>query len=99
MFDDDFFSRIDDHHAQRRAEFDKLAADPPARSAEVGDRVLLACGAIGRGFEWERVEGIVQEVADTAYRVKFKKDYDKDYHDLWVHRFIVTDVLGPPTTI
>lgn len=99
MFNDgwysDFFSGIDEHHARRRAEFEKLAMDPPSRSAVVGDRVLASAGVIGHGFDWERLEGVVIEVADTAYRVRFLETSIADSFEKWVHRFAVTDVLGP----
>ena len=90
------FDAIDRHHKKRRDEFEKLAMDPPAKSAEVGDRVLIAAGPVGRGFEWERLEAVVLEVADTAYQVRFTKRktiYGESDED-WVHRFCVTDVLA-----
>lgn len=90
----DFFGGVDDYHNKRKAEFEKLATDPPAQSAEVGSRVLVSAGVIGRGFEWERIEGTVIEVADTAYHVRLKDKYNADRtNDMWVHRFAVTDVL------
>lgn len=96
MFGDDFWERIYRAHAQRRAEFEKLAMDQPAKSAEVGDRVLVSAGPAGRGFEWERLEAVVLEVADTAYKVRFtnRKTIHGDPDEDWVHRFAVTDVLA-----
>ena len=95
----DFFGGVDDYHKKRRAEFEKLAAHPPAQSAEVGSRVLVSAGVLGMGFEWERLEGVVLEVADTAYNVRLKDKYHDDRtKDMWVHRFAVTDVLATAKT-
>ena len=94
---DRMFERIGEHHAKREREFEKLAADPPMASAEVGGRALVSAGVIGMGFEWERLEVEILEVSDTAYRVRFKdkKEFDNDeLMEMWVHRFVVTDVLS-----
>ena len=98
MFGDDFFKSIDDHHKRRKDEFDKLACEPCLKSANVGDRVLVSSGVVGRGFPWQRLECRVLEVADTAYKVDFvtRKTYGTNEPDIdWVHRFAVTDVLDP----
>ena len=94
---DEMFERIDEYHNKREQEFEKLAIDPPARTAEVGDRVLVSAGVLGMGFEWERLEATVIEVADTAYHIRFKdkKEYGTYYSkEVWAHRFAITDVLG-----
>lgn len=88
--------RIDRVHDKRRQEFEKLACEPCLKSASVGDRVLVAAGPNGRGFEWERLEAVVIEVADTAYHVRYtRKETYPELQEAWVHRFTVTDVLGP----
>jgi len=91
------FDSIRKAHEHNRQEWQRCASDPPMRSAEVGDRVLVNALLVNRGFEWIRLEGKVVEVADTAYRV----EYADEKHCLtggtlteWVHRFAVTDVLG-----
>ena len=97
MFGDDFFKSIDAHHKKRADAFEKLATDPCAKSAEVGDRVLVSAGVVGRGVDWARLECVVREVADTAYKVEFLtyKKFGTNANDVdWVHRFAVTDVLG-----
>lgn len=95
------FDAIERARQARRDEFEKLACEPCMKSANEGDRVLVAAGPVGRGFEWMRHEAIVLEVADTAYRVRYT-DYKSIVNDgpveEWVHRFVVTDVLGPPKT-
>ena len=91
------FERIDEYHDKRKRQFEKLAADPPMASAEVGNRALVSAGVVGMGFEWERHEVVILEVADTAYRVRFKdeKEFQSDeLKEMWVHRFAVTDVLS-----
>jgi hypothetical protein len=93
MLNDDYFKSIERYHAKRRSEFEKLACEPCLTEASVGDRVLVSAGAAGRGFEWERLEAVVLEVADTAYKLEF---VGRGYTDIgWIHKFIVTDVLGP----
>lgn len=97
---EDFFEMhrdIHKAHERNRAEWHRCAADPPMRSAEIGDHVLVNALLVNRGFEWIRLEGKVVEVADTAYAV----EYIKQRHPVtgetiteWVHRFAVTDVLG-----
>lgn len=97
IFGDDFFDSVDRHHAQRRAEFEKLACEPCVKEAKVGDRVLCAAGPLGMGFEWERHEATVIEVADTAYKVRFahRKEYGTDMQqEVWAHKFVITDVLN-----
>jgi len=96
--DDDFFKSVDDYHRKREDEFNKLVCEPCLKSANVGDRVLVSSGVVGRGFAWERLECLVMEVADTAYKVNFvtRKCYSTNEPDIsWVHRFAVTDVLEP----
>lgn len=96
MFGDDFFESVDRYHAKRRSEFEKLACEPCMKKAIVNDRVLVSAGAAGRGFEWERLEATVIEIADTAYKLRFEGRQVGGKDDIeWVHKFIVTDVLGP----
>jgi hypothetical protein len=96
MFHDEFFDILNKHHQQRRREFEKIACEPCMTPASVGDRVLVSAGPLGRGFEWKRIEGTVIEVADTAYRIEFGRRRYTDEPDIeWVHKFCVTDVLGP----
>lgn len=96
MFDNSFFDGVERYQQKRRDEFHKLACEPCVTPANVGDRVLISAGPAGRGFEWERHEAIVLEVADTAYRLHILREtYDKKPDIAWIHKFIVTDVLGP----
>ena len=95
MFDDKSWDSVDNHHAKRRGEFEKLACEPCLTPAKVGDRVLVGAGPAGRGFEWERLEAVVLEVADTAYRLEFVgRGFDGTPDIAWIHKFVVTDVLG-----
>ena len=87
----------DEYHKRRADAFNKLASDPCLKSAGVGDRVLVSAGVVGRGMDWARLECVVLEVADTAYKVEFltyKAFESKDNEVDWVHRFAVTDVLA-----
>lgn len=96
MFGDNLFDGINRYHEKRRSEFERLACEPCIKAAEVGDRVLVSAGAAGRGFEWERLEAVVIEVADTAYKLEFiGRDLNGKPDTGWIHKFIVTDVLGP----
>ena len=96
MFGDNFFSDIDKYHEKKRKEFEKLACEPCLTPANVGDRVLVGAGPAGRGFEWQRLEAVVLEVADTAYKLNFVDRAINGKPDIaWIHKFIVTDVLGP----
>lgn len=100
MFDDvnEFWKGIDASHKKQRDEFHKLCCEPCLTEAKVGDRVLVSGGPIGFGFEWTRFEVIVLEVADTAYHLEFVTEthpITKEKKRKWVHRFAVTDVLGP----
>lgn len=96
MFDgfDEAIRRADQDYERRRQLFEKLSLDPP-RAADVGERVLVAASLVGRGYEWARLEAEVLEVADTAYRVRYTtyKLAGKPVEE-WVHRLVVTDVIG-----
>lgn len=95
---EDFFEGIERHKEKMRAAFEKLAADPCKKNAEIGDRVLVSAGPIGKGFEWERLEAKVLDIADTAYKLQFiEQDPHRDPHVGWVHRCLVTDVLAKRT--
>lgn len=100
MFGESFFDSVERYQNRRRDDFNKLACEPCMTPANVGDRVLVSAGPAGRGFEWQRLEAVVLEVADTAYRVNFvHRHYDGKPDIDWIHKFIVTDVLGPPKEI
>lgn len=93
MFDD-FFDGVERRWNQRKDEFKKLACEPCLDEVFVGSRVLLSAGVLGRGFEWERKEATVLEVASTAYFVRFAEmNHNGEPDEQWVHRFAVTDVL------
>ena len=96
MFDDAFFERMDKAQEKIRMQFEKLASEPCLEPASVGDRVLVAAGPCLRGHEWGRLEAIVLEVADTAYKLHFVGRNFRGEPDIaWIHKWIVTDVLGP----
>lgn len=100
MFGDNFFDNIERYQERRRNEFNKLACEPCLTPANVGDRVLVSGGPAGRGFEWFRLEAIVLEVADTAYKLHFiGRDYRGKPDIEWIHKFIVTDVISPSKRI
>jgi hypothetical protein len=95
MFDNDFFDEALSYQERRRREFERLACDPCLTEAKVGDRVLVSAGPVSRGFEWERLEAVVMEVADTAYKLLFVGRSKNGKDDIgWIHKFIVTDVLS-----
>lgn len=96
MFGDDYFSGVERYQNEKRDEFEKLACEPCIKEAKVGDRVLVAGGPSGRGFDWVRLEAVVLELADTAYKLHFVDRLICGKPDIaWIHKFIVTDVLGP----
>jgi len=76
-------------------EFERMRCDPCLKEAAPGDRVLVALHPIGKGHAGYIDEAIVLEVADLACFVEFK-GYGRKRDRLWVHRFVIVDVLGPP---
>ena len=75
-----------------KAEFDRRANDLPDLP-EVGDKVLMVAGLIGRGHIWERIEGECVEVATNSAKVKFQKSYDKEDQFVWVPAAAIADVI------
>ncbi len=94
---DEMFRDIYKYRDKLDSEFARLAAEPCSKVPQVGDRVLIAAGLVGKGHLWIRLEAVVLECADTAYYVKYKKYKlyrDTDTHEEWVHQAVITDVLG-----
>lgn len=93
----EWLTRLDREHETREAEFMRLLADSPKRVL-VGDRVVVAAGLTGRGYNWVRVEAEVLEVGDVSVKVRFlgrealvgKPDED------WIHSALITDILRRP---
>ena len=47
-----------------------------------------------------RIDAGVLEVADTAYKLRFAERQIGGNDDIgWVHKFIITDVLGPSVSV
>jgi hypothetical protein len=88
---------MSDEHARRDEEFRRLLVDPSATQAEVGDRVVVAAGLLGRGWQWIREEAEVIAVGETSYKVRFVETPEDDGEptEQWIHPAIVIDVLGP----
>ena len=101
MFDNyDPFREASRYRKQLDEQIEKLRTDQPCRVPNVGDRVVVAGGPLGLGHGWIRYEGVVTEVASTAYKVRLV-DYaptDGKPWERWVVPEIITDVLGPRTT-
>lgn len=87
--------RAEEHVEQLKNEFDRLSVEPCMKDANIGDRVVVACGLIGMGHQWVRREAVVIEKGDTSYCVRFKKEFSHDdVKEKWIHRLLVTDVLS-----
>lgn len=86
---------------EKREYYEKLRVEPCLVPIKVGSRVLVATGLLDfGGFGWVRTEGVVEEIADTAYRVRFVELQDKRDTEPWVewvHQDLITDVLGENT--
>lgn len=89
---DDMFKRADEHKAELKREFERRAADCPDIPIP-GDKVVLHAGLLSRGHMWERIEGDCVAVADNSVKVRYKKSYDKDMTEEWVHPAVITDIL------
>jgi hypothetical protein len=90
MFDN-FFAEADRRNREKQEEFDRRV--PDAVLPIPGDTVVLHSGLLGRGFMWERMEGVCLAVAENSAKVRFKKDYDDRYTEEWVHPAVITDIV------
>jgi hypothetical protein len=96
MFDvDDMFKRADENRAEMKREFERRAADCPETPIP-GDKVVLHAGLLNRGHMWERIEGECIAVAENSVKVRYKKSYDKEMNEEWVHPALITDILKAP---
>ena len=90
------FDDIRREHDRKRAEFERLCFDPCMMTPEVGDRVVVAAGPLGMGFDWVRLEATVIEAGQLSYKVRFT---DRTHPitgepiTQWIHPAIITDVL------
>ncbi len=91
MFDDNFFKRINEEKDKREFEVKRLMAEPPKESPKVGDKVIVAVGLLGHGFNWIRQECKVLEVADNSVKIKWKDSHDWEE---WIHPAFITDILS-----
>lgn len=92
MFDPFGFKDIERSKREKECEFEKLALDPCAKRPKDGDRVVVAVGLIGYGFNWVRQECVVLESGDTSFKVQWKQY--SNTHVEWVHQNLITDVIG-----
>ncbi len=92
--EEDPFYAFDRERIEKEKQFQKLCDDPSSKIPCVGDRVVVAAGLIGMGFNWVRKEATVLEVGETSYRVQFQeKRLDGTPMIQWIHPALITDVL------
>ena len=91
---DNMMRRIDKHHDEMDAEFQKLICEPCSIVPEKGDTVVVAAGLIGMGHLWIRKAGTIIECGDTSYLVGWHGFIGK-YSDkeTWVNQALITDVI------
>jgi hypothetical protein len=89
----DAMRQFEKDRERRQAMFNRLLADPCMKIPEINDRVLVAAGLLGMGFDWSRLEALVIAVADASIKVRFDKDHY--FREQWIHPALIVDVLGP----
>jgi len=91
----DFFEsmkRVEEDNTKREQEVEKLMAEPPEEMPLVGDKVIVAIGLLGYGYNWIRHECEVLEVASHSVKIKFRR-YGLDICEEWIHPGFITDIL------
>jgi hypothetical protein len=87
----DFFAEAERRNKEKQEEFDRRV--PDSVMPLPGDTVVLHSGLLGRGFMWERMEGVCVAVAEFSAKVRYKKSYDKEHTEEWVHPAVITDIV------
>jgi len=96
MFEN-WFAEIDRKNREKQDEFDRRV--PDAQMPIPGDTVLLHAGLLGRGFMWDRLEGVCVAVAQNSAKVRYKSSYDKEATEVWVHPAVITDIVKQAATV
>lgn len=84
---------VDDYHKKLENEFYKLCSNPLNKKVKVGDKVVFAAGLVNRGHLWIREEAEVIDIGDKSVKIRYKKSYDKDNNEIWIHPALIVDVL------
>ena len=85
-----FEKRVSESHKKKYDEFERLSQESP-KIVEKGDKVLVAVGLLGHGFEWIRESCEVVDVKGNHSKVKWfdkhkmvnKDDGHVDFGDVW----------------
>jgi len=97
----DFFEsmkRADENNDKRKRQIDKLMADVPKEMPKVGDKVIIASGLLGHGWDYIRREGIITEIADYTVKAKWENypgHSTVDIREEWMHPAFIVDTLKP----
>lgn len=91
----DFFEYIalqqHEENLKLQIEYRKLQQNPPLL-VKIGDRVLVAIGLIGYGFQWARQECEVVDVSGCSAKITWSND-SKSFHE-WVDIVLIIFVLS-----
>lgn len=93
---EEYFNEMNRNRREMHDEFTKLCLDPSAVRPNVGDRVVVAIGLIGYGFNWIRQECVVIEEGETSFKVRWQQHGNT--HVEWINPNLITDVLPPEAT-
>lgn len=91
-FDNDHMKHIDRYHEDLGGEFRRLCAEPCMKTANPGDRVVVAVGLLSMGHPWVRREGVVLEVGGGSVKVRMS-DLQDQSREMWIHPALIVDVF------
>ena len=87
------FESAENNHKKQENGFKKLCQELPIL-VKKGDKVIVAVGLLGRGFEWIRKECEVMETANISIKIRCQDTYYKDgFWEEWIHPALITDVI------